>query len=77
MNSLIKIIIDDDGAEYQNDYWHLICNPPKSDTARVLCTSEAIDACSAVDGESKLRKRGGITCPDCLAVIKYYKNIKI
>ena len=77
MPHLVKRIINDDGEECSDPFWHIMDLSVSIDCARVLCTGEAYDACSGLVLEIKETKRGGITCPSCLRTIKSYKALKI
>ncbi len=74
MNNLVKIIISLDGEEISDPTW-CACSTI-GDGHRTLCSGEIVD-----DGEvviqSKTTIRGGITCEECIEVIKEIKSIKL
>lgn len=77
MNHLVKILSSDDGEprepEYQ--YWHYVWNQNGTQT---FCQHEYFGfGESGCEYEEKSVKRGGITCPECLAKIKMIKAIKL
>lgn len=75
-NQLVRIIEDEDGEATNNDSWHLAVQPDSS--PRTLCTGEAFGGSEgAAVYETKSVKRGGITCPKCLEIIKQFKAIKL
>lgn len=74
MAILVKILIDDDGKKGDNKF-HVLTN--YGDTTRVLCSGEAIDGSTEVNSISKEVERGGITCKDCLDIVKWFKQIKL
>ncbi len=72
-NNVVKIIADDDGTKIDNPVWHLSIT--KSGGNMTLCSGEFYGI-----GESSCTfktKQGKITCPDCIAEIKFYKSIKL
>lgn len=76
MNKTVRILQNDDGDEIHSPYWCLVVQPDGAD--RTLCTGEAFGAGeSSVVFIERLTKKGGITCPKCLSIIKYYKSIKL
>lgn len=76
-HEIIKMLTDDDGYKYYNTYWHL-GNGSDSTGKSILCTGEYYGfGESAATFKSRLVDKGGITCPDCLASIKYFKSIKL
>lgn len=85
MNKLVKIIEHMDCEVDGNEYWHL-SHPALPDPA-ILCTgefyelervsSERILGNAAALAEEKLVKKGGVTCPECLAFIKSIKAVKL
>ncbi len=86
MNQLVKIIRDDDGDETGDASWHLVdpCNPLGE---TVLCTKEFFGQGESskfeaggedcVQFETKSVPHGGITCKNCLAILKAYKAVKL
>lgn len=77
LNSLVKIIRDDDGDLTGNDSWHLV--DPTNDQGRAaLCTQEFFGLGeSAVEYETRTAKRGGVTCQKCLEKIRRMKAVKL
>lgn len=81
MNLLAKQIIDDDGEALALDdhRWHYVADI--SGDRAIICTGEFIDdAASSGNGslyETKTTKRGGITCENCIAIIREYKAIRL
>lgn len=77
MNYLVKILSDDSGEprEKYQQYWHYVTNKTGNQT---LCEGEFFGfGESGCEYEVKQVKRGGITCPKCLAEIKDIKAIKL
>jgi hypothetical protein len=81
MNNIVKQLVNDDGAKIPEDeqVWHLQ-RDISGDTA-LLCTGEFIHYGSASGNgeiyELKETKKGGITCPDCLGIIREFKAVKL
>lgn len=75
-HTCVKILVDDDGEKVEKPKWHLSviadgCN-------RTLCSAEAYgEGESSAAYKEKLVKRGGITCPFCLASLKDFKAVKL
>lgn len=70
---IVKITVNDDGEKVRNPKWHYAFNTGSGDQA--LCTGEYYGF-----GESGCEyklSRGKITCPDCVAIIKEIKKIKL
>lgn len=75
MHLLVKFITDDDG-EPMAPLWHF----PMSigDANRAICNGHVFG-----EGESRAKfkiktvQRGGITCPECLAIIRSFKKVKL
>lgn len=78
MNTLVRIITNDDGDETNNPLdWHLQ-DPCNWQGAATLCTGEFYGIGeSACTYEEKHVIRGGITCKQCLKAIKGYKSVKL
>ncbi|WP_432773910.1 hypothetical protein [Vibrio parahaemolyticus] len=57
----------------ENQTW---CAMYTADTERTLC-GDAIDTDNVIEADYKAVKRGGITCPFCLEVIRHVKTIKL
>ena len=78
MNNLVKILSSDDGEPREEDLknWHFViisCGDPCT-----LCEGEYFGAGqSGCDFETKQVKRGGITCPKCIEMIKMFKSVKL
>lgn len=51
--------------------WHI--ETTLADGEFTACGMAVVD----YDHDSKIVEKGGITCPHCLEVIKYYKQIKL
>ena len=72
-HTLVKVITTREGNySSTEDYWCL------NAYGRQLCTGEYIEA----DGrwqqvEEKERAKGGITCPECLEMIKEIKKVRL
>ncbi len=75
---LVKILVDEDGNDVPSEeqQWCLADPSPYADTARVLCSQQALDHDTNAKWASKLVKRGGITCPKCIETVKAFKAIK-
>lgn len=76
-NTLVRITVDDDGRPTGNDAWHLV-DPGNSQGPAALCTQEFFgDGESDCEFECKIVKRGGITCSECIRILKIYKKVKL
>ena len=73
MNTLIKIIINDDGEEVENPDW---CIAVEFDVVRTVC-GHVLDGDSSIEMDQKEVFRGGITCRDCLRIVKDVKSIRL
>ena len=76
-HKLVKILSSDDGEPRDKhlQYWHWILTDTGNHT---LCEGEFFGyGESACEYEIKTVKRGGITCPKCLEIIKEIKAIKL
>lgn len=75
-NQLVQISVTDDGEETKDSRWHYVTQPDGS--PRTLCGGEAF---GFGEGEAvyktKTVERGGITCDECLKIIKQFKAIKL
>lgn len=74
-HTLVKITSPDSFADDSiiDGYWHLLSATYGDD--QMFCSG-----CFLVDGmgyQEKIVERGGITCPDCLRLIKVYKDVKL
>jgi len=72
-HTLVMMEVDHHGnIAYTSDYWCLVVN------GQQLCTGESIS-----DGNyyqrftTKERARGGITCPECLEMVREIKSVKL
>jgi len=75
-NHLVKIIIDDDGEPKDDPPWCLIVDNAGGDVT--CCEGEYFGLGESLCVyELKTTKRGGITCPQCLQNIKFYKTVKL
>lgn len=75
MHTLVKLITDDSGEEYENPTWHAI--NPFNDSHRTLCEGHVYGF-----GESHAifeikRVERGVPCPKCQAILRYFKSIKL
>ena len=75
-NDVVKLFTNDDNDPVNIDEicWHLV-DPVCRQGASTLCTQEFFGL-----GESNckfIRAVGIITCPQCIAKLKIYQNIKI
>lgn len=75
MNRLYKITLTEDLEVVDCPKWCVLAFG--QDTNRVLCTGDALDGGSSFQYETKVVKKGGITCEDCLLALKHYKAIKL
>lgn len=78
MNELVRILTNDDGDTPDNNHnWHLV-DPCNWQGKATLCTAEFFGSGeSACIYETKEVIRGGVTCPNCMKMIKNYKKIKL
>lgn len=78
MNTLVRIITNDDGEPTGNPFdWHLT-DPCNRQGAATLCTGEFYGIGeSACTYEVKEVLRGGITCKLCNEFIRTYKSVKL
>jgi len=75
-HTLVKILTDDDGMKIKKPVWHLSMHMGGGEQA--MCTGEYYGfGESAVTYDTKGKEKGGITCPECLTIIKIIKNIKL
>lgn len=79
MNKLVKILVDDDGYKNDDPEWCIDMSFIMGySSPRTLCTGEVYgDGESAAIFKVKLNKRGGVTCPNCLRIIKGFKKVKL
>lgn len=77
MNTLIKLLTDDDGTEIAEPTWCL-ADPASRDAPRILCCGSAYGfGESAATYKIKEVERGGIECKICIEMIKAYKKIRL
>jgi hypothetical protein len=77
MNTLIKLLTDEDGEAIEEPRWCL-ADPCAADASRVLCCGSTYGyGESSVKYETKEIKRGGIECPACLRILNIYKGVKL
>lgn len=75
MNQLVKITHDEDGYEQVNPKWHIVNN--MGDSPRALCTGEVFGLGEgSAQYKTKTAERG-ITCPECIVMIKFFKQVKL
>jgi len=73
---LVKILIDDDGEEIEDPKWHLV--QTVAGCRCTVCTGEFFgDSVSGVVYEHKVVQKGGVNCPDCIEIVKWFKAIKL
>jgi hypothetical protein len=75
VNNLVKFIENEDGEKVE-PFWHI--SAIYAGSPALMCSGEVYgygegDAVF----EAKTVMRGGITCPDCLEMIKSIKSIKL
>jgi hypothetical protein len=77
VNNLVRITVNDDGDDVFKPKW-CIFGLVYNDAARTLCTGEVF---GYGEGEAvyttKEVVRGGITCPNCITIIKTIKSVKL
>ncbi|KIF51026.1 hypothetical protein [Vibrio owensii] len=74
-NHLIKIT-ESHSQGVREESEQVWCALASMDTERTLC-GDAVDSDNIIKAEFKVVKRGGITCPLCLSVVKQVKAIKL
>ena len=74
-HKLIKITTPDSFTDESviDGYWHLLSK--NYGDPQVLCSG--IFLVDGMDYVEKEVKRGGITCPDCLRLVRAYKAVKL
>jgi len=76
VNDLVKLITDDDGVAIESPEWCLIYFGGGS--VVTLCSRESFGyGDGPEDYLTKKTERGGITCNNCLAIIKEIKAVKL
>jgi len=79
MNSLVKLLTDDDGdpVDKEDQRWHLV-DPCNRGGRATLCTGEFFGLGeSQCEYEEKTAERGGITCQHCVQKLKAYKAVRL
>lgn len=77
-HALAKQIVNEDGDTVAADMqvWHFVTSV--CGDAATLCTGEFIgEGASCGTYQAKEVKRGGITCEDCLGIIKEFKAVRL
>lgn len=80
MNTIVKILVNEDGDIDESGHWHL--SSEVGDSNAILCTSEVyneegeIGAEGSAYGRTKHRERGGVTCPRCMEEILRIKGYR-
>jgi len=76
MNQLVRMTKDDDGEIYENPKWCLVViyagGPQNFCQGALFGQGE-----SGVEFTTKVSKRGGITCPECLKKIREIKAVRL
>ena len=71
-----KITVTDDGEVIKDPKWCVVAFA--QDTIRSLCTGDALDGMSNAEYVVEdASKKGSITCPDCIDILKHYKSFKL
>ncbi|MEM6886269.1 MAG: hypothetical protein AAF571_14690 [Verrucomicrobiota bacterium] len=79
MNEVVKLIKNEDNEIIPESerVWCLV-DPGIGDAKRTFCEGEVYGFGEGnANGIEKTVKRGGITCPACLAKLKNYKAVKL
>lgn len=75
-HEIVKIKVDDNGEKRLYAKWHWITD--QAGVLRTLCDGEAFGiGDSGAVYETKIVKKGGVTCSECLRLIKMFKSIKL
>ncbi len=75
-HEVIKIYVHDDREKVKYPKWHLIQD--WGDTPRILCDGSVfLMGDGDVKYDIKEVERGGITCPECLSILKHFKDIRL
>jgi hypothetical protein len=76
-HKVVKILYDEDSVKCETPKWHLV-EWVFGDSPRTACTGEVFGygEGSAIYKEKSVLK-GGVTCPNCLEIIKWYKGLNI
>lgn len=82
MHTVVKITAYDphdsdlDEVDYENTVWHAVS--ANHGDMQILCSGLFFGSgASGISYQLKERKRGGITCYECLRLIKAYKAVKL
>lgn len=76
MNHLVKILSDDSGEKRDNPVWCLSHEITGGNAT--LCGGEFYgEGESGCDYKIKSTEKGGITCEDCLRIIRKIKSVKL
>ena len=75
-HTLVKITVDEDGADVDNAKWCL--SIIAAGGSQSFCSGQYYGKGeSSCEFKDKTVQRGGITCPECLQKIKEIKAIKL
>lgn len=75
-HNLVKLLTDDDGVRIDNPKWHYPIGI--ADTNMLLCNGHVFGYGESIaEFKVKTVQRGGITCEQCLAMIKAFKKVKL
>lgn len=76
-NNLVMLTVTEDGEEIsiEKRKWCLSVN--HGSNWEIACCNQILDTEVDAKWEKKSVQRGGITCPKCLEIIKFYKSIKL
>lgn len=73
---VLKIFVDDDGDKIEKPVWHLY--ETDGGGPHALCTGEFVgDGESGCEYITKEVSRGGITCANCLEILRWHKSVKL
>jgi len=76
MNYLVKILSNDDGEKYDNPKWCLIMSDGGG--LHTLCRGEFFGLGeSNCEYKTKSTNKGGVTCPNCIDIIKTIKAVNL
>lgn len=75
-HDIVKILTADDGEKRDGQVWCLV--QIRTGDPCTLCTGEFFGlGQSGCKFKAKTVDKGGITCPDCLSIIKELKALKL
>lgn len=74
MEHLIVKFIDKQQGEYRAGDWHLVTSLP--DGSKTACGVEYERVRTSLKITSE-RFSGGVTCPNCIAVVNHFKSIRL